>query len=337
MSQYVCARITSMEGVNLNHFRFDRHNALFFFLMNPNGHLYMRYGGRDSESADSYLNLRSLEKALEKGLQLHNSYRPNREELARLTSNPLYPKDIPMLNARTVGRGRCVECHLIADYQAQQLKIEGKLDRRKTMYQSPDIKNLGIHLDVPKGLVIKSVKGPAKEAGLLPGDTFRKIEGKTVWTFADFQFHYDELDRDREYLDLTVRRSEKDLDFRLKLPKRWWAGNMSFRHWTIEPIVYFSSDPLSKEEKSKRNLPKTSFASKVNHVDMLAELSNFHQLKKGDIIIAVDGKKEDVIANTAELYLKLYKDSGTESKLTVIRGEKKIEMSLFMGRRQFRK
>ena len=39
--------------------------------------------------------------------------------------------------------------------------MDGKLDKLTHMYRSPDIKTLGIYLDVPKGLVVKEVRGAA--------------------------------------------------------------------------------------------------------------------------------------------------------------------------------
>ena len=53
MEQYVCARITAMDGIDLGLFDFDRHNAIYYFLLNSDEQIYMRYGGRDSRSADS--------------------------------------------------------------------------------------------------------------------------------------------------------------------------------------------------------------------------------------------------------------------------------------------
>ncbi len=58
-----------MKGIDIGLFDFDRHNALYYFIMNADEHIYMRYGGRDSESADAYLDLESLEVALEQGLE----------------------------------------------------------------------------------------------------------------------------------------------------------------------------------------------------------------------------------------------------------------------------
>ncbi len=72
LQQYVCARITKMDSIDLGLFDFDRHNALYYFVINADEQIYLRYGGRDAESATSYLNLRSLELALEEGLRMHS-------------------------------------------------------------------------------------------------------------------------------------------------------------------------------------------------------------------------------------------------------------------------
>ena len=58
-----------MTNIDIGLFDYDRHNALYYFIMNADEHLYMRYGGRDARSADSYLDLDSLEIALKMGLE----------------------------------------------------------------------------------------------------------------------------------------------------------------------------------------------------------------------------------------------------------------------------
>ena len=49
-------------------FDFDRHNTLYFFALNTEEQIYLRYGGRTAESPTSRLDLESLVLALEKGL-----------------------------------------------------------------------------------------------------------------------------------------------------------------------------------------------------------------------------------------------------------------------------
>ena len=52
-----------MDNVDIGLFDYDRYNTLYFFILNADEQIYMRYGGRDSVSPDSYLNLESLELA----------------------------------------------------------------------------------------------------------------------------------------------------------------------------------------------------------------------------------------------------------------------------------
>ena len=63
LTQYVCLRITRMDKVDIGLFDYDRNNTLYFFMLNADEQIYMRYGGRDSQSPDTYLNLSSLELA----------------------------------------------------------------------------------------------------------------------------------------------------------------------------------------------------------------------------------------------------------------------------------
>ena len=42
-----------------------------------------------------------------------------------------------------------------------QREQQGTLDKLAHLYRSPDIKTLGIRLDVPKGLVVKEAQGAA--------------------------------------------------------------------------------------------------------------------------------------------------------------------------------
>ena len=65
MSQYVCVRITRIDNVDIGLFEHDRHNPLDYYILNSDEQIYMRCGGRDSEALETYLNLDSLELALD--------------------------------------------------------------------------------------------------------------------------------------------------------------------------------------------------------------------------------------------------------------------------------
>ena len=80
-----------MKGIDLGLFDFDRNNALYYFIMNADEDIYMRYGGRDAESADTYLNLESLEVALKLGLEQHQLYREGNIPMQASTRPPVCP------------------------------------------------------------------------------------------------------------------------------------------------------------------------------------------------------------------------------------------------------
>ena len=341
MSQFVCARVTSMEGIDIGLFDFDRHNALYFFILNADGQIYLRYGGRDSESATTYLDLESLELALEQGLEAHETYVAEQPEVDRPA--PQYPRELELLRRRTIRRGRCVECHLIDDYKTQQLELDGQLNKLESMYRSPDIKNLGIHLDVPRGLVVGEAKSAAADAGMRGGDRIVAIGEQPILTFGDLQFYYDKTPRDAERIQLTVAREragkaeEERAVLELDLPHQWWRTDLSYRYWNVEPRIYYESRPLSVQEKERHGLPVDGFASEITWVDPYAARADLHFLQVGDITFSVDDVQTDDVADSTDLYIKLRKRAGDQYKVGIIRGGEKLELPVKTRRQLFRK
>lgn len=322
-----------MAGIDLALFDYDRHNALYFFIMNADERIYLRYGGRDSSSADSYLNMRSLELALQQGLELHRDGVP---EPAEPPPAPLFAKDIPLLYDRTTKRGQCVECHLIADFQAQQREIDGTLDPLETLFASPDLHTIGVFLDVPKGLLVAESKGVAAEAGLKAGDTVTHLEGTRVRTFGDLQHRYGKVPKDAKSIELRVSREGQEQAIAIQLPPRWWLTDTEYRHWSIDPLVDFRTDPLPDDEKKTLGLPDRSFASRVTQVDPFSERAK-PPLQVGDIVVGVDDAREDPDANTAELYIQLHCRAGDETTLQILRGGQPMTSRVLTERQYFRK
>jgi serine protease Do len=325
-----------MDSVDIGLFEYDRNNAVYFFMLNADEQIYLRYGGRDSQSADTYLNLSSLELAAKQGLELHRQYEQGSLKKVE-RPKPLFPREIPLLVERTFARNQCVECHLIGDFQNLQREQEGKLDKLTNLYRSPDIKTLGIFLDVPKGLLVKEVRGPAEAAGMKPGDTIAKLNGTPVWSFGDLQYYYDKVNRAAEKVQIAVDRGGESADLTLSLPQRWWWTDLRFRQSSVEPRLYFEDRPISEAEKVKLGLQPNGFASEVKFVAEFAKLMKTHELKVGDIVFGVDGVETDEIANTAELFMKIRKTAGDSVTLDVLRDGKRIKMALKTYRMSFRK
>ena len=336
MSQYVCARIIRMDDVDIAHFEYDRNNPLYFFLMNADEQIYTRYGGRDSAAVDSYLNLDSLELALQKGLELHDQWKQGKLKAAPRPA-PKFPREYPLLVERTFAKNQCVECHLIGDFQNIHRQLDGTLDKKKHLWRSPDFKLIGITLDIPKGLVVKEATGPAAEAGMLPGDLIRAWNGTTVWTFGDAQYAYDMVDRNSRQVKVRVERAGTEKELTIALPIRWWLTDVRWRQSSVDPRVYFDDRPLTGDEKRERGLPLESFASMVRRVADMAKLMKTHELAVGDIVVAVDGVDRDPDVHTAELYIRLRKNPGDTLELDVLRNGQRLKLPLRTLQMSFRK
>jgi len=336
LSQYVCVRITRMDNVDIGLFDYDRNNAIYFFILNADEQIYMRYGGRDSQSPDTYLDLSSIELAAKQGLELHRQYQQGALPKAE-RPKPMFPREIPLLVERTFARNQCVECHLIGDFQNIQRERDGTLDKMMHLYRSPDIKTVGIFLDVPKGLIVKEARGAAAAAGMKPGDRIAKLNGTPVWTLGDLQYYYDKVNRTAERVYIAVDRNGQPVDVTVALPQRWWWTDLRFRQSSIEPRLYFEDRPLSETDKRKHGLKPDGFASEVKFVAEFAKLMKTHELRVGDIVFGVDGVETDPAANSAELFMKLRKTAGDSVTLDVLRDGKRMKMPLKTSRMSFRK
>jgi hypothetical protein len=325
-----------MDEVDVGLFDRDWNNTIYYFLMNSDEQIYIRYGGRDARTPDSYLNLGSLALALERGLELHGQY--GRGELKRTERpKPQFPREMPLLVERTFSRGACVECHLIGDYQNLQREQDGTLDKLTHLYRSPDIRTIGIELDIPKGLVVKAVSGAVQAAGMKAGDRIDEVNGTAVRTFGDLQYSYDKVPRTSKQVRFTVDRAGSRAELTVVLPDRWWWTDLRFRQSSVEPRLYFDVRPLTDEGKRRYSLKPDGFASEVTRVDDFAQIMKTHDLQVGDIVFGVDGVERDEVANTVDLYVKLRKTAGDSVTLKVIRNGSRIEMPLKTHRMYFRK
>jgi len=325
-----------MDDTDVALFDRDWNNTLYYFILNADGRIYARYGGRDAHDADTYLNLDSLELALKQGLELHKQYQQG-ELKTEAPPKPLFPREIPLLVKRTFDQHACVECHLIGDFQNLQRQQDGTLDKLTHLYRSPDIKTIGIELDVPKGLAVKEARGAVAAAGMKPGDRIAALNGTPVWTFGDLQYRYDKVDRKAERIEITVVRDGARADLTVTLPPRWWWTDLRFRQSSVEPRLDFEDRPLTDAEKRQRGLPPDGFASQVRYVAEFAKIRRTHELRVGDIIVGVDGVERDELANTAELFVKLRKNAGETVTLAVIRNGLRIQMPLKTYVLSFRK
>ena len=136
---------------------------------------------------------------------------------------------------------------------------------------------------------------------------------------------------------LGVRAGGQAVDLTVQLPPQWWWTDLRFRQSSVDPRLDFEDRPLSADEKAKFDLKPDGFASQVKYVSDMAKIRETHDLRVGDVIVAVDGIDHDEFANTAELYLKLHTRAGDSAKLEVIRDGKRITLPIHTYVLSFRK
>jgi S1-C subfamily serine protease len=213
----------------------------------------------------------------------------------------------------------------------------GVLNKLTDMYRWPDIRTIGIELDVPKGLVVKEARGAVQAAGLRAGDRIAALNGTPVWTFGDLQFYYDKVPRNAQEIRIAAVREDKPVELAVKLPSRWWLTDLRFRQLSVDPRPEFESQPLTEEEKRKYGLKSESFAASITRIGGFASMLKVHELKVGDVVYAVDGVERDEVANTPELYIKLRKNAGDTVALDIIRDGNRMKMPVRTQRMYFRK
>ncbi|MEM9159736.1 MAG: PDZ domain-containing protein, partial [Verrucomicrobiota bacterium] len=225
----------------------------------------------------------------------------------------------------------------VQDYAITEKEEAGTLDKLRDMYVYPDIKTLGIELDVPKGLAIKEANGAVQAAGMQAGDIITSLNGTSVLTFGDLQHRLNQVNRYAEEIHLTVDRAGETKKLKVELPERWWFTDLAFRYWSIDPLVFFGSKPLKDAEKAELDLPLEGFASRVTEVDINALLEGAHDLEEGDIIVSVDGVKTDEVTQDVITHIKLHHKAGESMTLGVYREGAVQEMPLTTKRQRYRK
>ncbi|MXW70784.1 MAG: hypothetical protein F4Z74_04945 [Acidobacteria bacterium] len=337
LERFVRARITRMNRIDVGLFDFDWHHSIYFFIVSPDEQIYLRYGGRDAASADSYLDLDSFALALRAGLEEHERWRAG-ELPARPRPPPFFARELERLRVQELERGRCVECHMIGDYRAAAREREGTLDKRREMFRSPDIRDLGIHLDVPRGLAVERAQGAAMVAGLLPGDAIVNFAGQRVLTFGDLLYVYDSLDRAATRLPLTVERAGAGrVELVIELPPQWWVSDIAYRYWSIDPQTHLTAAPLTEARKRDLGFDPEGFACEVTRVNARAGVLDLHDLRAGDVIYSVDGVEADPSVGDCLVYLRLNVTAGEEVDLGVLRDGDRTEVTVRTHRQRFRK
>ena len=146
--KFVCVRIQSMNGVNLNAFQFEYELTWMSFFQNSVGRTYTRYGGREDHDAESHLNKRSLLRVMRQALQLHRDGKVKPQSRYEPVSKTVRtPEEIPTMKTMMAKpKNKCIHCHDVKVAELRILRDLGKVEK-SMVFTYPAPSQLGLHLD----------------------------------------------------------------------------------------------------------------------------------------------------------------------------------------------
>jgi serine protease Do len=349
LEKFVRVRVVSTNGLDLSVFQFDYDQSFAVFLLNADGTVYGRFGTRSHRTNwVGDVSIDGLAKALEGALDLHANYPKNRDALAGKTGPaPLFPvpEKFPGLGkykSELDYKGNvvqsCIHCHQVGDAIRDVYRKKGAIPE-DVLFPYPHPKALGLILDPKEQATVLKVESahkatPAELAGFKPGDAIKTLDGQPLLSIADVQWVLHRASPDGAKLKAEVIRAGKPVELTLTLEKGWrQADDIAWRSssWGLRRMA---TGGILLEEIAERpaGVAKDGMALRAKHVGQYgphAAAKNAGFLV-GDVIVSFDGRTDLARETDLIAYALRTRKPGDKVPVTIVRGGKKMEMTLPM-------
>lgn len=338
LDRFVCVRLVQGYGLDLNLFQFDYELTFAAFLLNADGAIYARYGSRFSHEGEEAISLPGFGAALDAACELHRGYPQNRALLAgkrgpkRTPDRPEALPHLPGAKAKADGsRGRCIHCHQVNEAALYELRAHGGVASDRMLWPYPNPKALGLTFD-PKSaatLVDVEANSAGAEAHLKPGDRIVEANGQAICSLADFQWVLENAVEPSQVALEVVDRSGAKAKRSLPLTNGWRRrDDFTWRtlSWPMRlRLAGFRTKASSADVRERLNVGPRDMAFEVAELPpgWLKERNAAPLqagLKKGDILVGVDGKRDLLREADLLAYLMQQKRPGDEVEYSVRRG-----------------
>ena len=313
-------RITNMAEVDIGLFDFDFDTTFALFVINAHRQVYLRYGARTDEGAETMLSTLSVRKALERGLAMHA------EHLAGKLDLPPAPEPRPAQSfpnvRKVVQKNQCVHCHQVGEGHALELIGRRDFDKKTMPWVFPDPARLGLGIDPDDGVLLATTGGSAAAAGIRAGEILQEVGARRVSTFADVQHSLHHLPLAAESVEITTDRATR----KVSLPPHWRVTNINRRSigHRMTPFPEFWGKALDAAEKAELDLDEGGFATRVTKFWTNTN-GKRAGLREGDVVFEVNGVKESPLAQNAMIYIRTEFDTGDEIRVRYLRSGKPSE------------
>src|SRR5262249_13365512 len=314
-----------------NVFTFDYDLTWAALFMNAQETVYGRFGGREAGNPDKYLTLQGLKHAMRAALAAHqrSSKEPTTGPEQAVRTVEQYPA------AQRLKTNACIHCHQVYDFRREDLKAAGKW-RLDEVWVYPLPSNVGLILEPEQGNKVRTVGGgsPARQAGLLPGDTLMSLNGLPVASFADVQ-HALHLAPAQGTIAVRWQRDGQTMAAELKLHPAWRRTDISWRTsmWGLEPAPGVHGKDLSAEEKEALGLPEKRLAFRQG--TFVPAASRAAGIRASDIILGIDDQPLEMTMLQFNAYVRLNYRVGDRITFNVIRDGRRLDLPMTLPARPY--
>lgn len=324
-----------MRGVDLRRFDFDYDLTWVGFFFASDGAVLGRFGGRDADSPDKYLTLAALKHAMKSAID--RNARPAGKAAnpgpIETTDRIRHVEDYPA--AKRMKANACIHCHQVYDFRRDFARSK-KTFARDQIWVYPLPENLGISVDANEQNRVASVKidSPAANAGLKAGDVIAFIGREHIDSFADIQ-HALHVTPKEATLRIAWTRDNRQHEASVELPPRWRETDISWRGsmWNLEPAASVYGRDLTAAEKKALGLKATQLAFRQG--DYVPPAAAQAGIKKGDIVIGIQGKDLEMSMLQFNVYVRLNYHAGDKVTYEYIRGGKKQTATVTLPKKTF--
>ena len=345
MDQFVCVRLVKCNHLDLTLFQFDYDLTFGVTFLNADRTIYGRYGTRTSmTNAERDVSLEGLAATLKSVLAIHSDYRNLRPRLAgkqAAETEQKKPEDFAELKKYAakldyqgqVARG-CIHCHQVGDAQRNEMRRRGKPLPEQLMFPYPAPQTVGLKIDPKTASSILDViaDSAADRSGLKAGDKIVSINDQPIVSTADVQWI---LHRSQatDQLAVTAERDGETVSATIQLESGWReTSDISWRptSWNLRRLatggIRFES--LAESRRKKLGIADDQMALLAQHVALYGQHAIAHRagIKKGDVIVSIDGKTDFKNETDVLRYSMQTKKSGDSMTLALIRGNKRFEV-----------
>ncbi|MCX7666678.1 MAG: PDZ domain-containing protein [Gemmataceae bacterium] len=348
LEKFIRVRLISTNGLDLKRFQFDYDQSFAVFFFHHDGTILGRYGTRSHRTEwKNDVSIEGLARALEKAWSWHVDFAKVKDSLqAKTGGDPLYPtpEQFPTLKDKYTARitfekdvvRSCIHCHQIGDPLRDEAHKKGPLPA-EILFPYPHPKTIGLIIDPNTcGTLTEIVKNSAAEkAGFLKGDELIRLNEQPILSIADMQWVLQQTPSEGGIVQAEILRGKEKKNLTLKLEKGWRSlEDISWRasSWGLRRMATggMKLEPPSEEDRKSTQIKEGEMLLYARHVGeygphAAAKNAGF---RKGDFIVAVDGKKDLLRETDFFQYVLTQKKIGDTLNVTILRDGKRLDLKL---------